>query len=161
MVSIMNEALWLDVGLKVLEVGSGSGWHASTVAEIVAPSDVLKERWGHVYTIEVIPRLAELARRNIERAGYSDRVTIICGDGSEGYSKEAPYDRILVTAAAPYVPGPLKKQLRSGGIMVIPIGNISFYQTLLRIRKKDDEYLEEDLGGVAFVPLVGKYGHKI
>jgi len=160
MVSIMNEALRLDVGLKVLEVGAGSGWHASTIAEIVAPSDHPRESWGHVYTVEIIPRLAEFARRNIERAGYGDRVTVICGDGSQGYPKEAPYDRILVTAAAPYIPPPLKEQLKSGGILVIPVGSVGFYQTLIRVTKVDDEFYEEDLGGVAFVPLVGKHGHK-
>jgi len=157
----MNEALNLRVGLKVLEVGAGSGWHASTVAEIVAPSDAPKENWGHVYTIEIIPSLAEFARRNIINAGYADRVTVICGDGSEGYPEKAPYDRVLVTAAAPYVPTALKKQLKPGGIMVIPVGAVGFYQKLLRITKVDDKTIEEDLGGVAFVPLVGKYGHKI
>jgi len=160
MVSIMNEALRLEVGHRVLEVGAGSGWHASTIAEIVAPSDVPRESWGHVYTIEIVPRLAELARRNVETAGYADRVTIVCGDGSGGYAGEAPYDRIVVTAAAPRVPSPLKEQLKSGGVMVIPVGSISFYQTLLRIRRRDDDYIEEDLGGVAFVPLIGKHGHR-
>jgi len=157
----MNEALDLEAGHKVLEVGAGSGWHASTVAEIIAPSDMPKERWGHVYTVEVIPSLVELARRNVEKAGYGDRVTIICGDGSEGYKDAAPYGRILVTAAAPCVPPPLKEQLKPGGVMVIPVGSLGFYQTLLRLRKKDDRISEEDLGGVAFVPLVGKYGHRI
>ncbi|MEM2384317.1 MAG: protein-L-isoaspartate O-methyltransferase [Candidatus Bathyarchaeia archaeon] len=162
MVSIMNEALELDIGHRVLEVGSGSGWHASTIAEIVAPSDVPRERWGHVYTIEIIPMLAEYARENIEKAGYGDRVTVICGDGSGGYPKEAPYDRILVTAAAPFVPAPLKEQLKLGGVMVIPVGEVGFYQTLIRVRKLENgRVIEEDLGGVAFVPLVGKYGHKI
>jgi len=161
MVSIMNEALKLQVGHKVLEVGAGSGWHASTVAEIVAPSNLPRERWGHVYTIEIIPRLAEFAKRNIKKAGYGDRVTVICGDGSEGYPPQAPYDRILVTAAAPYVPPTLKQQLKTGGIMVIPVGAVGFFQTLLRITKVDDEALEEDLGGVAFVPLVGKHGHRL
>jgi len=161
MVAIMNEALQLGVGHKVLEVGSGSGWHASTIAEIVAPDDVPKERWGHVYTTEIVHNLADFARRNVERAGYGDRVTVICSDGSEGYVKEAPYDRIVVTAAALRVPIPLKQQLRSGGIMVIPVGSIGFYQTLVRIRRKNKDYLEEDLGGVAFVPLIGKHGHQI
>lgn len=162
MVSIMNEALELEVGHKVLEVGAGSGWHASTIAEIVAPNDVPRDKWGHVYTIEIIPRLANFARENIARAGYGDRVTVICGDGSLGYPDEAPYDRILVTAAAPKIPEPLKEQLKSGGIMVIPVGEIGFYQTLIRIRKMmDGRITEEDLGGVAFVPLVGKYGHKM
>lgn len=161
MVSIMNEALELEVGHKVLEVGAGSGWHASTIAEIVAPSNIPKDKWGHVYTIEIIPELAEFARENIARAGYSDRVTVVCGDGSEGYPEEAPYDRILVTAAAPMIPTPLKEQLKPGGVMVIPVGEVSFYQTLIRLRKLDGRIIEEDLGGVAFVPLIGKYGHKI
>lgn len=156
----MNESLELRVGHKVLEVGSGSGWHASTVAETIAPTDMPKERWGHVYTIEIVSELAEFARRNIEAAGYLDRVTVVCNDGSEGYAQEAPYDRILVTAAAPYVPDPLKEQLKPGGILVIPVGRVSFYQTLLRIRRENDRFLEENLGGVAFVPLVGKYGHR-
>ena len=157
----MNEALELEVGHKVLEVGAGSGWHASTVAEIVAPSDVPKDRWGHVYTIEIVPRLAEFAKENIAKAGYSDRVTVICGDGSLGYPEKAPYDRILVTAAAPRIPEPLKEQLKPGGVMVIPVGDVGFYQTLIRLRKKEDGgVVEENLGGVAFVPLVGKHGHR-
>ena len=161
MVSIMNEALELEVGQKVLEVGAGSGWHACTVAEIVAPSNMPKEEWGHVYTIEILPSLAEFAKRNIAKAGYEDRVTVICKDGSEGYEEEAPYDRILVTAAAPSIPEPLKRQLKPGGVMVIPVGEVGFYQVLIRVRKIDGKIVEENLGGVAFVPLVGKYGHKI
>jgi protein-L-isoaspartate(D-aspartate) O-methyltransferase len=161
MVSIMNEALQLKTGHEVLEVGSGCGWHASTVAEVVAPSNVPKEKWGHVYTVEIVPKLADVARRNVRRAGYNGRVTVICADGSEGYPERAPYDRVLVTAAAPYVPPPLKEQLKLGGLIVIPIGSIGFYQTLVRLRKVDDKVLKEDLGGVAFVPLVGKHGHKI
>jgi protein-L-isoaspartate(D-aspartate) O-methyltransferase len=160
MVSIMNEALELEVGHKILEVGSGCGWHASTIAEVVAPSDVPKEKWGHVFTVEIIPQLAEFARDNIQRAGYDSRVTVVCRDGSEGYAEEAPFDRISVTAAAPCVPSPLKEQLKTGGVMVVPVGAVGFYQTLVRLRKVDSRVLEEDLGGVAFVPLVGKHGHK-
>ncbi len=161
MVSIMNEALELKVGHKVLEIGTGCGWHASTVAEIVAPSDRPREEWGHVYTVEIIPDLAEMAKRNIRQAGFEERVTVICGDGSLGFPEEAPYDRILVTAAAPYVPPPLKRQLKIGGLIVLPVGAVGFYQTLLRVRRVNDKFLEEDLGGVAFVPLVGKHGHKV
>ncbi|KPV62331.1 MAG: Protein-L-isoaspartate O-methyltransferase [Candidatus Bathyarchaeota archaeon BA2] len=161
MVCIMNEALELEAGHKVLEVGAGSGWHASTIAEIVAPTDIPKEKWGHVYTVEIIPGLAEFARKNVEKAGYGDRITIICGDGSMGYPEKAPYDRILVTAAAPDVPKPLIEQLRNGGILVIPVGGIQFYQTLVRVRKRDGKILEENLGGVAFVPLTGKHGYKL
>jgi len=160
MVSIMNEALELEVGHRVLEVGAGSGWHASTIAEIVAPSDTPREKWGHVYTVEIVRELADFARKNIERAGYGDRVTVFCADGSEGYASEAPYDRVLVTAAAPDIPKPLLEQLRTGGVLVIPIGGTYLYQTLVRIRKMDRRLTEENLGGVAFVPLTGKYGHR-
>ncbi len=161
MVSIMDEALELEVGHRVLEIGAGSGWHASTVAEIVAPVDTPKGEWGHVYTVEIVPELAEFARKNVERAGYGDRVTVICGDGSEGYAEKAPYDRVLVTAAAPDVPKPLIEQLKTGGVLVSPVGGIYLYQTLVRIRKKDGKILKENLGGVAFVPLVGKHGYKL
>jgi protein-L-isoaspartate(D-aspartate) O-methyltransferase len=159
MVSIMNEALELEVGHKVLEVGAGSGWHASTIAEIVAPSGVPKEKWGHVYTIEIVRELADFARANVETAGYSDRVTIIHSDGSEGYAQEALYERILVTAAAPDVPKPLTDQMKQDGILVIPVGGAYFYQTLIRVRKIDSKLVDENLGGVAFVPLTGRYGH--
>lgn len=161
MVSIMNEALELEAGHKVLEIGAGSGWHASTIAEIVAPSDMPKEEWGHVYTVEIVKGLAEFARKNVKRSGYSDRVTIIHGDGSQGYAEKAPYDRILVTAAAPDIPKPLIDQLKNGGVLVIPVGGLYLYQTLVRVRRVDDKVVKENLGGVAFVPLTGKYGHRI
>lgn len=161
MVSIMNEALELEVGHKVLEIGAGSGWHASTIAEVVAPSNVPKERWGHVYTLEIVKGLSEFARKNIEAAGYGNRVTIIHGDGSQGYGEKASYDRVLVTAAAPDVPKPLIDQLKTNGVLVIPVGALYLYQTLLRIRKVDDKLARENLGGVAFVPLTGKHGHRI
>jgi protein-L-isoaspartate(D-aspartate) O-methyltransferase len=161
MVSIMNEALELKVGHKVLEIGSGSGWHASTIAEIVAPSGAPKERWGHVYTVEIVKGLAEFAHKNVEAAGYGDRVTIIHGDGSQGYAEKAPYDRILVTAAAPDIPKPLIEQLKARGVLVIPVGGLYLYQTLFRVRKVNEKVVKENLGGVAFVPLTGKYGHRI
>jgi len=160
MVAIMNEALELKVGHKVLEVGAGSGWHASTIAEIVAPADSPKEEWGHVYTVEIVPGLARFARENVKQAGYGDRVTVICGDGSLGYPEEAPYDRILVTAAAPDVPKPLLEQLENDGVLVIPIGGLHFFQSLFRVRKLKGKVVRENLGGVAFVPLTGRYGHR-
>jgi len=156
----MNEALELEVGHKVLEVGAGSGWHAATIAEIVAPSDVPGEKWGHVYTVEIVRELADYAKVNVENAGFGARVTVIYGDGSEGYAQEAPYDRVLVTAAAPDIPKPLTEQLKTDGILAIPVGGTYLYQTLLRVRKKDSRLIEENLGGVAFVPLTGKYGHR-
>jgi len=161
MVSIMDEVLELDIGQKVLEVGAGSGWHAATIAEIVAPRDAPKDKWGHVYTVEIVSQLAELAERNIVKAGYGDRITVTCGDGSLGYREEAPYDRILVTAAAPDVPKPLVEQLKSDGVLVIPVGGMYLYQTLVRVRKRDSQTLKENLGGVAFVPLTGRYGQRL
>jgi len=161
MVAIMNEALQLEVGHKVLEIGAGSGWHAATIAEMVAPSDAPRSEWGHVYTVEIIEGLAEFARKNIMRTGYGDRVTIICADGSMGYPEKAPYDRILVTAAAPDIPPPLIEQLKPGGIMLIPVGSVHFFQSLIKVTKSvNGKISRENLGGVAFVPLTGRYGHK-
>jgi len=154
----MDEALELEVGHKVLEVGGGSGWHAATIAEIVAPSNASKEKWGHVYTIERIPELAAFAKNNIENTGYQDRVTLIHSDGTVGYPEKAPYDRIFVAAAGPKVPKPLVEQLKDGGVLLVPVGGAQFYQTLVRIRKKDKKIIEENLGGVSFVPLIGKHG---
>jgi len=160
MVAIMNEALELAPGQKVLEVGAGSGWHAATVAEVVAPLNAPKEEWGHVWTIEIVPELALMARKNIEANGFADRVTVLHGDGSMGYPPEAPFDRILVTAAAPDVPAPLVEQLADGGILLVPVGGLHLFQSLLKVRKVRGEVHVQDLGGVAFVPLRGKYGHR-
>ena len=154
----MDEALELEVGHKVLEVGGGSGWHAATIAEIVAPSNMPKEKWGHVYTIERIPELAAFAKNNIENTGYQDRVTLIHSDGTVGYPEKAPYDRIFVAAAGPKVPKPLVEQLKDGGVLLVPVGGAQFYQTLVRVRKMNGKIIEENLGGVTFVPLIGKHG---
>ncbi len=162
MVSIMNEALQLEIGNKVLEVGAGSGWHAATIAELIAPQTAPRSEWGHVYTVEIVQNLAEFARKNIMNGGYGDRVTIIYSDGSIGYPEKAPYDRILVTAGAPDVPKPLVDQLKTAGIMLIPVGSLSLFQSLFKITKTaDGKTKEENLGGVAFVPLTGEYGHKM
>jgi protein-L-isoaspartate(D-aspartate) O-methyltransferase len=160
MVSIMNEALQLEVGNKVLEVGAGSGWHASTIAELVAPSGAPRSEYGHVYTVEIVQDLADFARKNIMKAGYGDRVTIVTGDGSLGFPEKAPYDKILVTAAAPDIPKPLIDQLKSGGTMLIPVGSASLFQNLMKITKTEGKIKQENLGGVAFVPLTGKHGHR-
>ncbi|MCE4627185.1 MAG: protein-L-isoaspartate(D-aspartate) O-methyltransferase [Desulfurococcales archaeon] len=156
-VAYMTELLDLDVGMKVLEVGTGSGYQAAVLAEIVAPSDVEKQYWGHVYSIERIKALADLARRNLEKAGYSDRVTVIVGDGSKGYSDEAPYDRIIITAAAPKIPEPLVEQLKPGGRLVIPVGGV-WDQTLYLVEKTIDGRVEKKPTlPVLFVPLIGAY----
>lgn len=156
-VAFMTELLDLDVGMKVLEVGTGSGYQAAVLAEVVAPSDVERQYWGHVYSIERIEALADLARRNLEKAGYSDRVTVIVGDGSKGYSEEAPYDRIMVTAAAPKIPEPLINQLKPGGRLVIPVGGV-WDQTLYLVEKTIDGRVEKKPTlPVLFVPLIGDY----
>ena len=161
MVAIMNEALQLETGQKILEIGAGSGWHAATIAETIAPKEAPRSEWGHVYTVEINQNLFDTARKNIMNTGYSDRVTIIVADGSKGYPEKAPYDRIFVAAAAPDVPKPLLDQLKAGGIMLIPVGSASLFQTLFKITKGTDGKLkEENLGGVAFVPLTGEHGHK-
>ena len=148
----MNEALELRRGMKVLEVGAGSGYHAATIAEIVGDE-------GHVFAIEHLDKLVAIARSNSDRAGYSNRVTLVHGDGSLGYSERAPYDRILVTAAAPKIPPTLLEQLNSDGILVVPVGGRMFPQELVQVRKKPGGTLDRNsLGGVAFVPLIGKYG---
>lgn len=161
MVSIMNEALRLEVGQKVLEVGAGSGWHSATIAEIIAPGDAPRSEWGCVYTVEIVQALAKNARKNIMNAGYGDRVKIVSGDGSKGYAGKAPYDRVVVTAAAPNVPKPLVDQLKPSGVMLIPVGSVSLFQNLMKITKElDGKIKQENLGGVAFVPLTGEYGHR-
>ncbi|MCW3979905.1 MAG: protein-L-isoaspartate(D-aspartate) O-methyltransferase [Candidatus Bathyarchaeota archaeon] len=161
MVGIMNDALQLETGHQVLEIGSGCGWHAATIGEIVAPIDTPRSERGHVYTVEIVEDLARLARENILRNGFGDRVTVIHGDGSVGYTERSPYDRILVTAAAPEVPPPLLNQLKIGGLLVIPVGSMHLFQSLLKITKSANGSLNrENLGGVAFVPLTGSFGHK-
>src|SRR6266849_7176559 len=152
MVAIMNEALELRQEMKVLEVGAGSGYHAATISEIVGAN-------GDVFAVEYVDKLVAIARNNLSQAGYADRVTLVQGDGSLGYAERAPYDRILVTAAAPEIPPPFLEQLKSDGILVVPVGGRMFPQELVQVRKKPDGALEQNsMGGVAFVPLVGKYG---
>jgi protein-L-isoaspartate(D-aspartate) O-methyltransferase len=144
------------VGDKILEVGAGSGYNAAMFAEMVAPKG--SSNPGHVYASEIIPELAEFAEANIVKTGYSDRVTILQSDGGYGYPDEAPYDIISVAAASKKVPPPLLEQLKIGGILVIPVGRM-FYQELILIKRESEkEYAEKKMGGVAFVPLTGKYG---
>ncbi len=150
-IAFMLEALELNKGNKVLEIGTGSGYNASLIAEIVG-----KE--GRVYTIEIIPELVEIAKRNIGRLGIKN-IKVIQGDGSIGYEKEKPYDRIIITAGAPKIPEALVKQLKMRGIIVGPVGS-TYSQNMVRIKKKKDGVVREDLGEFLFVPLKGKYGFK-
>ncbi len=147
MVAIMCNLLELEPGQKVLEVGGGCGYHAAVMAELVRPG-------GHVYTIERIPSLAEFARKNLAKTGYED-VTVIIEDGSLGLPALAPFDRISVACSAPEVPDVLVEQLAAGGKMVIPVGR---YMQELYLVTKSNGVKKEAMGGVVFVPLVGKYG---
>jgi len=161
MTAIFCEYGELKVGQKVLEVGAGCGYMSCVYAEVVAPSDLPKEKWGHVWTVEIVEELAEAARENLVKAGYSDRVTAVHGDGSIGLKENSPYDVIIVTSAAPDVPEELVEQLNPNGILLIPVGGIHFYQELLRIRRNQDGTTSrQSLGGVAFVPMRGKAGWK-
>ncbi|MCD6525025.1 MAG: protein-L-isoaspartate(D-aspartate) O-methyltransferase [Thermococcus sp.] len=151
MVAIMLQLAELKPGMNVLEVGTGSGWNAALMAELVK---------GEVYTIERIPELVEFARRNLERAGIKN-VHVILGDGSKGFPPKAPYDRIIVTAGAPEVPKPLIEQLKPGGKLIIPVGSYHLWQDLLEVIKmKDGSVKVKNHGGVAFVPLIGEHGWK-
>jgi protein-L-isoaspartate(D-aspartate) O-methyltransferase len=155
MVGIMVEELDLEPGHRVLEVGGGSGYHAAVVAHIIG-----KLPKGHVFSVEIKDELAEYAKQNIIRAGFGDKVTVISGDGSMGYAQEAPYDRIFVTCASPEIPPPLTEQLTENGKLLIPVGS-TYYSDLTRITKVKNRLTKTKLGGCAFVPMVGEYGHRV
>lgn len=151
MVAIMVEHFDLKPGLKVLEIGTGSGYHAAVCAEIIAPD-------GHIYTMERITSLASFAESNLKKTGYSELVTVILGDGTKGLPEHAPFDRIFVAAGAPDVPPPLTDQLADGGRLLIPVGG-RWYQDLMRVTRKGKKLETENLGGCIFVPLIGEYGY--
>lgn len=152
MVAIMVQQLVLGPGMRVLEIGAGSGYHAAVCAEVIAPD-------GHVWTIERISSLATFAEGNLKKTGYGDSVTVIFGDGTKGLPEHAPYDRIFVAAGAPDIPEPLTEQLIDGGKMLIPIGG-RYYQDLVRLTRKNKRLTKENLGGCVFVPLIGEHGYR-
>jgi protein-L-isoaspartate(D-aspartate) O-methyltransferase len=150
MVAIMCELLDLSSGMKVLEVGGGSGYHAAVMAVLVGPE-------GHVYSVERKPELVVLARKNLEKAKIAN-VTMVEANGSLGLPEHAPYDRISVAATAPQIPESLKQQLDVGGKMVLPVGRDR--QELLLVTKTDHGFEVEEKMGVVFVPLIGVEGFK-
>ncbi|MEM3451095.1 MAG: protein-L-isoaspartate(D-aspartate) O-methyltransferase [Nitrososphaerales archaeon] len=161
MVAIMLEELDLKKGLKVLEIGAGSGYSAALMAEIVQPNES-NTKGGHVISIERVSELIDFARNNLERTGYSNRVSIVFGDGTLGYperKEEMLYDRIVVTAAAPHIPKYLKIQLKENGIILIPVGN-TFMQTLIKGFKRKGELEIHEVCGCMFVPLIGEDGFR-
>lgn len=148
MVAIMCELLDIQDGMKILEIGAGSGYHAAVMA-LLAGS-------GHVYAVETIEGLALFARDNLKKAGITN-VTVIVEDGSLGLPGYAPYDRISVACAAPEILDTLTAQLKEGGKLVIPVGK--YFQELYLVTKTNG-LKKEAKGGVVFVPLVGKKGLK-
>ena len=142
-VALMTELLSLDSDDKVLEVGTGSGYQAAVLAEIVS----------EVYTIEILPGLAEGARKRLEQLGYQN-VFVRTGDGYLGWPEKAPFDGIIVTAAPDEIPKPLLDQLKVGGRMVIPLGSFP-NQTLYVIRKTEHGIEKEEVIPVRFVPMTG------
>ena len=147
-VAFMVEALHLRGGERVLEIGAGSGYAAAVLAQIAS----------HVFTVERIGQLAEKAAATLSDLGY-DNIQLLHGDGTLGWEDHAPYDAIVVAAGGPEVPALLKRQLKIGGRLVIPVGTNPRVQELVRVtRLSEDEFDTEDLADVRFVPLVGKQG---
>jgi protein-L-isoaspartate(D-aspartate) O-methyltransferase len=147
-VAYMTEALALEGGERVLEIGTGSGYAAAVLAEIAA----------EVYTIERIGGLADMASAVLDDLGYHN-VHVRQGDGTLGWPEEAPFDGIVVTAGGPDVPDTLQHQLKTGGRLVIPVGKSSWYQELVRVtRVSETEFETEYLIPVRFVPLIGEEG---
>lgn len=148
-VMIMTQALELKPGDKVLEVGAGSGYQAAIIAKMIGD--------GKVITTEIISELVVFAKENLKNANIKN-VDVVNWDGSKGYDKEAPYDKIIVTAACPKIPRPLIKQLKEGGIIVAPVGSLVFGQKMIKGKKIDGKLEEESLGRFVFVPLKGEFG---
>jgi len=147
-VALMTEALQLEGGEKVFEVGTGSGYQAAILARLGC----------RVYSMERIPGLARRARRVLDQVGAAD-VLIRTGDASHGWPEFAPFDRIVVTAGAEELPAPLKEQLADGGILVCPVGKES--QEIVLLRRQNGRFRESTLGACRFVPLIRVEGGEV
>jgi len=144
-VALMTEALALKPGDRVLEIGTGSGYQAAVLAEIVRD----------VYTIEIRQGLAKKAKDRLAELGYKN-IRVRHADGYFGWEEYAPFDAIIITASANHIPPPLIKQLKTGGRLIIPLGSTTFYQVLTLVTKKEERLEVEQLTGVAFVPMTGE-----
>ena len=141
-VAYMTEALKLEPGQKVLEIGTGSAYQAAILSELTEK----------VYSIEIVKPLAESAKKRLKELGYTT-IETTHADGYHGWKKHAPFDAIIVTCAATHVPPPLIAQLKDGGRMVIPVGGRFSFQELLVVEKKDGKVKSKSMMGVVFVPL--------
>jgi protein-L-isoaspartate(D-aspartate) O-methyltransferase len=148
-VALMTEALQLKAGDRVLEIGTGSGYQAAVLSRIA------KE----VYTIEIRKNLADKAEKLLNGLGYGN-VKVKYGDGYFGWEEHAPFDAIIITAAANHIPPPLIKQLKEGGRLIVPLGSTLYFQTLTLATKRKGELDVEQLSPVAFVPMVGEMQKK-
>lgn len=146
-VAFMLEALELKPGQKVLEIGTGSGYNAALIAELIKP--------GKLYTAEIYQTLIKKAKSILKK--YSN-IKVIKTDGSQGYQKEAPYDRIISTAAGPEIPKPWLAQLKEEGLIIAPIGT-RFNQIVIKAKKIKNKLKKQELGYFQFVPLKGEYGY--
>jgi len=145
-VALMTDLLELEEDDIVLEVGTGSGYQTA----------ILSQLCKQVYTIEYVAALADIAKARLDKLGY-DNIEAMTGNGYDGWPEHAPYDGIIVTAAATHIPKPLVEQLKSGGKLVIPVGRPHLYQELLLVEKDEDGELNiKNILGVAFVPLQGE-----
>jgi len=148
-VALMTEALQLKSADKVLEIGTGSGYQAAVLAEIV----------NEVYSIEIREPLADMSRKRLEDLGYKN-VKVKYADGYFGWKEHAPFDAIIITAAANHIPPPLIKQLNEGGRLILPLGSTLFYQTLTLVKKRKGDLDVEQMGAVSFVPMIGEVEKK-
>ena len=146
-VALMSELLDASPGMKVLEIGTGSGYQAA----------VLSEMGLDVHSVERIKELHFRTADLLRKMGYY-RIFLKLDDGTLGWPEESPFDRIIVTAGGPEVPAPLVEQLADPGIMLIPVGEKQRQQNLIRVEKKDGEITRHDMGTVSFVDLVGNHG---
>ncbi len=144
-VALMTQSLELEGNEKVLEIGTGSGYQAAILSELVR----------EVYTIEIVKELAERAERRLEEVGYKN-VKVKNGDGYFGWEKHAPYDAIMITCAADHIPPPLLEQLNDNGRLIIPLGSIRYYQTLTLITKMGGNLETRHITTVSFVPMTGE-----
>ena len=141
----MSQLLEIKKGMKVLEIGTGSGYQAAVLADLGA----------RTFSLEIRPNLAREVKTRLRKLGY--RVQVRQGDGYYGWEKHAPFDRIIITAAANHVPPPLMKQLKPGGKLILPLGNYRYYQNMTLIEKgKNGKTHSSQHGQVRFVPMVGE-----
>lgn len=146
-VARMTELLGLTGDEKVLEIGAGSGYQTAILASLARK----------IFAVERIPNLAFEAEIKLRNMGFRN-VSVKCADGTQGWGNYAPFDVVLVAAGGPSIPEPLIDQLKVGGKMVIPVGDDTKTQTLVRVTRKENGYIKEDFGPCVFVPLIGEHG---